>query len=69
MISNSGTRTIEHGDLVVCTAAKGERLVGVVLQVFLDGHILVDVGTGKRNRRGYPDRDVRAFAAGKVERA
>ena len=69
MISNSDTRTFAHGDLVVCTDIKGGRWNGTVLRVFADGSILVDAGTGKRNRRGYPDRDVRAFDAKQVERA
>ncbi len=57
-----------HSDKVICTAAKGERLAGVVLHVFANGRLLVDVGTGKRNRHGDPDRDVRVFDAELVQR-
>jgi len=60
---------LQHGDRVVCIAAAGERLPGVVLHVFRDGRLLVDVGTGKRNKQGEPDRDVRAFDAEMVKKA
>ena len=62
----SATRTFAPGDRVTCYA-DGKRLSGVVLHVFRNGRVLVDVGTGKSNKHGDPDRDARVFE--KVERA
>lgn len=66
------TYTRLPGDrVVVCTEAKpfdanGERLPGIVLRMFSNGRILVDVGTGKRNKHGDLDRDARVFDPEKV---
>jgi len=65
-MNNSDTRTLQHGDLVICTDAKGERLSGIVLHVFRAGQLLVDVG--KRGTREWLP-DARLFDADKVKRA
>lgn len=39
---------------------------GVVMRVFSNGRVLVDVGTGKINHHGEPNRDAKAFEAKQV---
>jgi len=62
----STARTFAPGDRVICTDAEGKRLAGVVLHVFRNGSVLVDVGR-RGTREWLPD--ARMFDAGKVTKA
>jgi len=70
-MNNSDTRTFALGDRVVCIIdepfnAAGRHLAGVVLCIFRNGRVLVEVGKPGSKRF---DHDARMFDADKVKRA